>query len=81
MSTHNILGAKNHGLYTPPNLKQKGKLMKKIENLEDIGNLIANTVNGEITLKIQDKRLVFAECTEKAKPNLDVRTLGNDYNV
>jgi len=59
----------------------RGIKMKKIETLADIGNLIANTVNGEITLKIQDRKLVFAEHTEKAKPNVDVKTLGTIYHV
>lgn len=42
----------------------------KIENIQDLEKIICEIVNGDILLKVQDNKLVYAEICKKIKPNL-----------
>ena len=50
-------------------------MYKKIESIEDLADIICTIENGDILLKVQDSKLVYAEYTKKFKPNLDLKSI------
>ena len=49
--------------------------MEKIEikNIGDLEKIICEIENGDILLKVQDSKLVYAEVTKKIKPNISCK--------
>jgi hypothetical protein len=47
----------------------------KIESIQDLEKIISEIKNGEITVKIQDSKIVFAEISNKYKLNLNCKEI------